>query len=40
MIVRIDVTQADIDAGEREDCLICPIALALSFDIDIPAVRR
>lgn len=28
--VRVDVTQADIDAGERDSCEKCPIALALN----------
>lgn len=28
--MRIDVTQADIDAGERGSCESCPIALAAS----------
>lgn len=27
--VKIDVTQADIDAGEKGDCGKCPIALAV-----------
>ncbi len=28
MRIRIDVTQADIDAGKRNDCGKCPVALA------------
>lgn len=28
MIITINVTQDDIDRGERESCLACPIALA------------
>ena len=27
--MRIEVTQADIDAGLRESCVACPVALAL-----------
>ncbi len=30
MIVTIEVTQADIDAGVREDCGLCPVARAVS----------
>lgn len=30
MQLTIDVTQADIDAGVREDCKSCPVALSLN----------
>lgn len=28
--MRIDVTQADIDSGERHECRSCPVALAVN----------
>lgn len=33
MTVRVGVTEADIAAGKAEDCLSCPVALAINRSI-------
>lgn len=37
MIVRVDVTEGDIQRGWRLDCQECPIALAVSRAVGQPA---